>query len=217
MNKKYEDHLLKEGKKITHALGKMFAPFCEVVLHDLRNPKNAIIAIENNFSGRKVGDSTTNIGLERAVNADFPDVLQNYQNILPNGKILKSTSIGIKNEQGKYIASICLNFDTSYFKNISSQLEMFTATDSVGKSSTEQLRTLSLQEIQDAVEAFAQEHKTSSQNLTKEQRFELIQVLESKGLLQLRNAISSLSNLLGVSRPTIYSYLKAKETYEHRT
>lgn len=211
MTNTHEAHLLKEAKKITHALGKMFAPFCEVVLHDLCSPEKSILAIENNFSGRKVGDATTNIGLERAINPDFPEVLQNYANTLPNGKSLKSTSIGIKNEAGKYIASICLNFDTSAFAQISSQLQIFTATQLATHSTKEQLRSLSLEEIHEAVLLFAQKHQSTPQDLNKEQKQELIQILESKGLLHLRNAISNLANILGVTRPTIYSYLKTRK------
>jgi predicted transcriptional regulator YheO len=211
MSKNHEDHLIQEAKKITIALGKMFAPFCEVVLHDLRSPQSAIIAIENNFSGRSVGDSTTNVGLQRAVNVSFPEILQNYQNVLSNGKVLKSTSIGIKNEHGKYIASICLNFDTSFFKNISSQLELFTATEPSKKTVTEELRSLSIQEISEVVHTFAQDRHATPKELSKAQKLELIHLLENKGLLQLRNAISNLAHLLDVTRPTIYTYLKAKE------
>lgn len=210
MSKNHEDHLIHEAKKITQALGRMFAPFCEVVLHDLRTPKNSILVIENSFSGRKVGDSTTNIGLERTINSDFPEVLQNYQNILPNGKTVKSTSIGIKNQQGRYIASICLNFDISSFKDIASQLDMFTATELINQSTTEQLRSFSLDEINQAVLSFSKEKNSSPQTLTKEQKFQLVKLLEKKGLLQLRNAISIVATLLGVTRPTIYSYLKTK-------
>jgi predicted transcriptional regulator YheO len=41
----------------------MFPGLCEVVPHDLRDPRHAIRAIENNLSGRKVGDSVTELGL----------------------------------------------------------------------------------------------------------------------------------------------------------
>ena len=39
--------LLREGKKIVEAVGRMLAPFCEVVLHDLSKPNESILAIEN--------------------------------------------------------------------------------------------------------------------------------------------------------------------------
>jgi predicted transcriptional regulator YheO len=41
-----DDHLIGEATKLVTGMGKMFAPFCEVVLHDLRTPEQAIVAIE---------------------------------------------------------------------------------------------------------------------------------------------------------------------------
>ena len=73
----------------------------EVVLHDLRDPKHAIRAIENNLSGRRVGDSATELGLARIADPRYPSVLQNYPNRFPDGRPAKSTSIGIKNAAGE--------------------------------------------------------------------------------------------------------------------
>lgn len=209
MKKNTDVHLLHEAEKIVHALGKMFAPFCEVVLHDLRNPDHAIVAIENNFSERKVGDATTNLGLERVLNTNTPDVIQNYQNILPDGRILKSTSISIRNDSGECIGSICLNFDTTHFGQFASQMSQFIATEDLIAFPKEQLRSLSQQEIKEAVIAFATSKNTTPQRLNPTQRKELLSQLEQQGFLGLRNAISTIADLLSVTRPTIYNSLKA--------
>ncbi|HEV7799816.1 MAG TPA: PAS domain-containing protein, partial [Burkholderiales bacterium] len=100
--------LLRESRKIVEALGKMFAPSCEVVLHDLTHPDHAIIAIETNLSGRQVGDPVTELGLARIEDPGFAEVVQNYPNHFPDGRPAKSTSIGIKNSKGQFIAAICL-------------------------------------------------------------------------------------------------------------
>ncbi len=52
-----DELLLREAEKIVTAIGRMFPGLCEVVLHDLRRPDQAIRAIESNLSGRSVGDS----------------------------------------------------------------------------------------------------------------------------------------------------------------
>src|SRR3990167_5806992 len=110
--------LLKEAKKIVEALGRMFAPCCEVVLHDLTQPDHAIIAIECPLSGRKVGQPTTEMGLARISDPSFPDVIQNYANHFPDGRLVKSTSIGLRNSKGQCIAAICLNLDASLFSSM---------------------------------------------------------------------------------------------------
>src|SRR5271163_3216860 len=103
--------LIREARKITEALGKMFAPCCEVVLHDLTKSGNSIIAIECPLSGRKVGQPTTEMGLARIQDPSFPEVVLNYANTFPDGRQAKSTSIGIKNSHGKFVAAICLKLD----------------------------------------------------------------------------------------------------------
>lgn len=108
-----DEHLLKEAEKIAVALGRMFPGLCEVVLHDLRDPEHAIRAIENNLSGRQIGDPATELGLARISDPDYPGVVQNYPNRFPDGRPAKSTSIGIKNAAGEYVAALCLNLDVS--------------------------------------------------------------------------------------------------------
>lgn len=41
--------LLEQLKQVAQGLSETFAPFCEVVVHDLLDPKHAILAIHNNL------------------------------------------------------------------------------------------------------------------------------------------------------------------------
>ena len=108
-----DEHLLREAERIAVAVGRMFPGLCEVVLHDLRRPRSAIRVIENDLSGRQVGDSATELGLRRIADPSYPSVIQNYSNQFPDGRPAKSTSIGIKNADGRYVAALCLNLDVS--------------------------------------------------------------------------------------------------------
>ena len=51
----------------------------------MRDPRQAIRAIENNLSGRRVGDSATELGLARIADPEYPSVIQNYPNQFPDG------------------------------------------------------------------------------------------------------------------------------------
>ena len=105
--------LLREGRKIVEALGQTFAPLVEVLLHDLTDPDNAVVAIANHLSGRQPGDAVTEMGLARIADPAFPEVIANYANRFPDGRPAKSTSIGLKNSRGEYVGAICLNMDIS--------------------------------------------------------------------------------------------------------
>lgn len=119
--------LLREAEKIVQALGVMFAPGCEVVLHDLTQPDRAIVAIANNLSNRRIGDAATEMGLERIASPEFPDVVQNYASVFPDGRPAKSTSIGLRNSRGRFVAAICLNLDVSIFNSVTAILQQLTA------------------------------------------------------------------------------------------
>src|SRR5213592_3606457 len=117
--------LLDQLKHVARGLGETFAPFCEVVLHDLSSPKNSIIAIENNLSGRDVGDPTTELGLARIADNSVQQVIANYANRFADGRPVKSTSIGIKDANGAYVAALCLNIDLSLLHGLQHALARF--------------------------------------------------------------------------------------------
>ena len=172
--------LLREAEKIVQALGAMFAPSCEVVLHDLTQPNHAIVSIANNLSNRSIGDAASEMGLERIASPDFPDVVQNYANAFPDGRPAKSTSIGLRNSQGVYVAAICLNLDVSIFNSVNAILQQLTAVvQSTPQAADEGARSLS--DIASVINNFAASHATAPRALTSEQRVQVIQQLKQQG------------------------------------
>lgn len=202
------DHLLAELDKITVALGRTFAGLCEVVLHDLRDPENTIRTIENNISGREPGQSATELGLARIQDPDFPAVLQNYANTFPDGRAAKSTSIGIKNTDGTYVAALCLNLDISVLQTITHQLSALTSIDDRQPPVTEELRPRSLQELRDFIAAYAADRGVSPRSLDPVAARNLTRTLRDEGYLDIRRSVPTVSDAVGISRATVYNYLK---------
>ncbi|UOD33583.1 PAS domain-containing protein [Massilia violaceinigra] len=204
--------LLREGKKIVDALGRTLAPMVEVVLHDLSRPASSIVAISNNLSGRDVGDPTTDIGMARITNPDFPDVLQNYANQFPDGRPAKSTSIGLRNSAGEYVAALCLNVDVSMLASLSASLAQLARTESDAPPIRESLASPRLDELRAALEGFAARLNKTAHTLTPAQRRDAVQQLANAGLMDLKNAQAVVAAMLGVARPTVYSYLPQKDS-----
>ncbi|CAI0820206.1 Uncharacterized protein conserved in bacteria [Serratia ficaria] len=198
--------LLREAEKIVQALGAMFAPGCEVVLHDLTQPDHAIVAIANNLSNRRIGDAATEMGLERIASPEFPDVVQNYASAFPDGRPAKSTSIGLRNSQGAFVAAICLNLDVSIFNSVTAILQQLTAVVQSAPQEVEGARSLS--DIAAVINAFAASHATQPRALSSEQRLLVIQQLKRQGYLQLRGAATMAAEALGISRVSVYNLLK---------
>lgn len=206
MKKKPNKLLLRELQTIAQGLGQTFAPFCEVVVHDLSHPKHAIFAIENNLSGRDVGQPVTELGLARIGDPDYPAVVANYANQFADGRKVKSTSIGIKDESGEYVAALCLNIDLTLFQGMQAALAQFARVDAGEVQET--LDAGHGERICAQIDAFAAARATSARALKPADRRQLIQALKKSGQLDIRRGMEIAAAHLGVSRATVYSDAK---------
>lgn len=202
-----DELLLREAEKIAQAVGRTFPGLCEVVLHDLRDPAHAVRAVEGGLSGRAVGDPATELGLARIADPGFPDVLQNYPNRFPDGRPAKSTSIGIRNAEGEYVAALCLNLDVSLLGSAARALTRLTRTDDPAPL-TETLHARTGDELRALVEDYATERGHTPRSLPAAGKKDLVRSLKERGFLELKNAVPTLTDLLGISRASVYNYLR---------
>ncbi len=196
--------LLAQLGHIAQGLGETFAPFCEVVVHDLTHPRQAIAAIHNNLSGRQVGDPATELGLARIADSGYPQVLANYPNRFADGRQVKSTSIGIKDSSGGYVAALCLNVDLGMFQSMAALLGRFTAMGGHA-ASPENLDPSNADAIRARIDSFAAARVTTPRALKTRDRRELVRQLKGAGCMDVRHATDVVARHLGVSRATVYS------------
>jgi predicted transcriptional regulator YheO len=199
--------LLEQLKTIARGLGDTFAPFCEVVVHDLRHPRNAIVSIENNLSGRRIGDPATELGLARIADSTYPQILPNYPNRFADGRQVKSTSIGVKDSSGAYVAALCLNVDLSLVRGLQGALAKFTGVDGDAEK-IESLDPANAAAIRARIDRFAAGLATSPRLLKTHDRRQLVRELKSAGIMELRRSSDIVAQHLGVSRATVYSDAK---------
>jgi len=198
--------LLAQLDAIAEGLSATFAPFCEVVVHDLQNPEHAILSIRNNLSGRQVGAPATELGLARIASPDLPNIIANYTNQFADGRPAKSTSIGIKNEQGDYVATLCLNIDMTLFRGMQSALEQFTHAE---KSAVlESLEPNGSEAIRKYIDQFAARLATTARALKTADRKALLQELREQGLLDMKKSMETVAQHIGVSRASVYLYAR---------
>ena len=195
--------ILEQVMQIAAGLGETFAPFTEVVVHDLRSPKHSILAIHNNLSGRQVGDPATELGSARIADDDYPQVVANYANRFGDGRQAKSTSIGIKDSQGHYFAALCLNVDVTLFRGIAALLEQFSVPN--GAAVNESLDPSTADSLRERIDRFAVGLATTPQALRTDQRRALMHALKEEGYLELRRSMETIAQHLGVSRATVYN------------
>ncbi|MEJ5928660.1 helix-turn-helix transcriptional regulator [Corynebacterium sp. H128] len=99
-------------------LGQAVGPNCEIVLHDLTVPDESIIAIVNgHISGRKMGGPVTNFALwfmRQGASSSVPYVA-GYRAVNGVGRICRSSSYFIRDENDELIGMICTNVDITDF------------------------------------------------------------------------------------------------------
>lgn len=199
-----QQNLLEQMRQVADGLGQTLAPFCEVVLHDLLDPEHAILAIHNNLSGRAVGAPATELGLARATDPDFDQVIANYPNTFADGRQAKSTSVGIKDSEGRYIAALCLNVDLTVFRSLNSLLTQFGSVNTAAAVS-ETLAPAGADAIRARIDQFAARLATTPRALKADERKALMRELKDAGLSDVRRAMEVVAAYLNVSRATVYN------------
>ncbi|HKR46776.1 MAG TPA: PAS domain-containing protein [Paraburkholderia sp.] len=199
--------LLGQIKQVADGLAQTFAPFTEVVVHDLLDPEHAVLAIHNNLSGREVGQPATELGLARIMDPAYEQIIANYPNQFADGRQVKSTSIGIKDAKGDYIAALCLNVDLTLFRGFQNMLSRFTAVEGTTPA-RESLDPASADLIRARIDEFAARMASTPRALKAEDRRSLLKELKAAGLLEVRRAMDTIAVHLGVSRATVYSDAK---------
>ena len=117
--------------QLSKGIAQQFGPNCEVVLHDLEtnDPESSIVLIENgHVTGRKVGDGPSHVVLE-ALKGDR-DKLEDhicYLTRTRDGKVLKSSTLYIRNDDGEAIGIFSINYDITLMLAMEENLKQFTA------------------------------------------------------------------------------------------
>jgi len=209
MSKKTSEQqlLLTQVKQIAEGLAKTFAPFTEVVVHDLLDPAHSVLVVHNNLSGREVGHPATELGLARMANSEVDQIIANYPNRFADGRQVKSTSIGIKDSGGRYIAALCMNIDLTLFQGFQSAINQFTSVED-STQALENLDPAGADAIRARIDEFAAKLASTPRALRAEDRRTLMKQLRAAGLLDIRRAMETVASHLGVSRATAYSDAK---------
>lgn len=197
---------------IVKTIAEMFGKNCEVVLHDLGRPQNSVIAIENGYiTGRKIGDPITDFALSSWSQGGFrntrEDKVINYKTKTKDGRILKSSSVFIKDEKENIVGCFCVNYDmTGYLMFDKTMKEFCTFTELNGEK--EETFINDVDEILDNIINKAIEETNKPVSLMqKKDNLRVVKSVEKKGGFMVKGSVDQLALKLNVSRFTIYNYL----------
>jgi predicted transcriptional regulator YheO len=194
-------------RQLAVALRRLFSPFCEVVIHDFEDFEHSIVCIEGNVTNRQVGGAATDLLLAKASQGDTDADLYNYLTSLPGGRLMKSCTVFLRHEEGAAYGAFCVNFDITAFVGMHKVMGNFVATEDRG----DVVETFA-NDIEDTIHSIvADTLHESGQTLPlmgRDEKVELIARLADKGVFQVKKSVSILADQLGLSRATVYNYLR---------
>lgn len=226
--------MLQQYKTLVEFLGLVLGPDYEVALHDLGDMSSSLVAIANgHVSGREVGAPLTSLALKmitdkRYLNQAFH---VNYNGITAEDKVLRSSSMYIKNEAGKIVGMLCINFDDSRYQELSTKLFQLCHPDqfvdqhiliqnrttepeeeeSSGQPAQPELFSHSISSIMETVILDEiQKVGVPADRLTREEKIRIIRLLEEKGVFLFKGVIPYVAEVLHSSPASIYRYLQKK-------
>jgi predicted transcriptional regulator YheO len=195
-------------RMIIDLIGEEFGEQCEVVLHDWsKGYGSSILEIKNgHVTGRKLGDSGSNMGLPIFRSPQKVDEFHKYNYITQakNGRILRSSTIYLKNNQGKAIGALCINYDITDLLSAQSALNCLTKTS----NGEQEYFVNTVSELLDCILAECVKALGKPvEEMTKEDKRKAIKYLDERGAFMIMKSTTKICKYLKISKYTLYNYL----------
>ena len=198
-------------RQVAAGIAAQFGSGCEVVVHDLsRHPDHSIVAIFNgHVTGRKVGDGASHVVLEQLRSQDqtTKDHLC-YLTKTPDGKILKSSTIYIRNSRGKVAAILAINYDIPRLMMVENAIADLISTPQPAEPEK-------IVNVNDLLEELIQQSVALVGKpvvlMNKEDKIRAIQFLSQNGAFLVTKSGDKIAKYFGISKYTLYSYIDTKQ------
>ena len=198
-------------KRLAHALALQFGSGCEVVVHDLEaaDPSHSIVAIENgHVTGRKLGDGPSHVVLEalHAGEERLEDRLA-YLTKTADGKILKSSTVFIRDDHGRTVGIFAINYDITILRAMGDTIAEVVGTGPSAPREPEPIVRSVADLLDDLIEQSVQLVGTPVALMTKEEKVRAIRYLNDTGAFLITKSGPKVCKYFGISKYTLYNYL----------
>lgn len=201
---------------IVPLLAQVIGPNCEIVLHDFSRLPNSIVAIGGDLTHRAVGDTINPFALERIREGADRDLI-NYQVELDDGRVLRSSTIFVRDDDGMALGCLCVNLDVSDLLKIRAAIDAFPiSAGNIPDPIVEKPEVVTFHEtfpktvedlMAEAVSQAIANVGVEPALMHKRHKLEVVRLLEERGLFLVRDAVDYVAKELKVTRFTIYNYL----------
>ncbi|MCR8635233.1 MULTISPECIES: helix-turn-helix transcriptional regulator [Paenibacillus] len=189
-------------------LVKMLGNECEVAIHDFTDLEQSLIHLAGTITERKVGAPITDLVLQELKKPDkeIKDIA-NYKTVSAKGYVLKSSTVFLRDLEGKVIGAMCINLNVSHLITINNQLQQLVQFEH--EETDKESFYSSVQEvIANLVGQVLKGFNKAPSLLEMDEKIECVRLLEQKGTFLIKGSTEYVAGALGVSKFTIYSYLQ---------
>lgn len=213
-----DDILIEQYKKLAKFLAACLGKDYEIAIHEIKSDELRLISLENgDISKRTINAPLSELALrfisdEKYKNSDFE---VNYKG-LTGDSVLRSSTFFIKNDKGKLIGLLCINFNIDHInksiKKINDELkDLFNIVDTnnyVEESNVEYFTEDISNVISSIIEPIIRKKNLPVARLSFDEKMLLIEELKKQGVFLLKGAVSEAAIQLHSSEASIYRYLK---------
>jgi predicted transcriptional regulator YheO len=174
--------------------------------------------VNGHISGRSLGGPTSELNMRRLLGQEqLPDALVNYTSRNDRGQLLKSSSLAIRDSNGKMIGAFCLHLDISQFEQFQKFLEFFISSHNLSRLGINEFSNSQTQddEFKQEIDQWMLQQGLFTAKLTYKHKQAIVEHLYQQGSFKKKGAISSIAANLQLTRQSIYNYLELAKRNTH--
>ena len=197
-------------ERVAKGIVAVFGDRCEVVIHDFTDITHSLVHLEGNVTNRNPGAPATDT-MMRMIN-EFGDQVPDkcgYKIITEDGKVLKCATIFVRDTDGHLEGCVAINFnitDFIYFSHAFDDLTMIagknnedTRVDFAGRPA---------EDMESMIDSMLAMQGKAPSSMDKSEKKEIVHKLDKAGVFIIKGSVNYMAKVLGVSRFTVYNYLK---------
>ena len=196
-------------KVIAHGLAIQFGPSCEVLIHDLQGDLDtSLVYIENGtITNRHVGDGPSHVVLDVLNYDDGSEGRFGYLTKTKDGRILKSSTMYIRDDNGNIEYLLGINQDITEFVMMHRSLESLIGIGQAETGTVEKITTSVSELLDDLLLEAERLVGKPGPLMNKVERLKAISYLNEKGAFLISKSSEKIAEYFNISKFTLYSDL----------
>ena len=194
-----------------------FGKQCEIVLHDLTGDySHTIVDIRNgHITGRKVGDPGSNFGLEVMRGTVKNGDRYNYITRTVNGRILRSSSTYLYDDDHNLIGALCINTDVTDTIALENFLHSYNDIPMEKDMEKEIFATDVKSLLEFLIREAQQQVGKEPAEMDKSDKIKFLAHLDAKGAFLVTKSSEKVCEYLDISKFTLYNYLDSSRNSDN--